>query len=305
MSDFGTMKHLLLFLFFSLTLHCGAQELNAKVNINHSQIQGTDNSIFDELKEKLEELVNNQHWTSLQYMEHERISCSFNITVKEYKKESGIWNCQCMIQANRPVYNSAYTTTLFQFQDNDFTFNYQQYENLQFNEEIIDNQLLALFGYYSYLIIGMDLDSFALKGGEDVLQRCMNLTNNAQNLDFPGWKAFDSSKNRFAIINDYLEGAMEPFRQLQYDYYRKGLDEMANNVERGRQEITTALVDDLKKAHSERPSSLLPQIWTDYKKDELANIYKGKGTQKEKDQAYDVLFGINASQSNTWDKIKQ
>jgi hypothetical protein len=98
---------------------------------------------------------------------------------------------------------------------------------------------------------------------------------------------------------------MQPFRQLQYDYYRTGLDEMANNVERGRTNITTALENDLKKCHEDRPLSLLPQIWTDYKKDELANIYKGKGTQKEKETVYDILFSINASQNNTWEKIKQ
>ena len=290
--------------FFSI-LTINGQELSAKVNINHQQIQGTDNAIFEELKEKLEEIMNTQQWTPLKFLEQERISCSFNITVKEYKREEGIWVCSCMIQANRPVYNSSYTTTVFQFQDNDFTFVYNQFDNLNYNEEIIDNQLLALFAYYSYLIIGMDLDSFSPKGGSDVLNRCLNLTNNAQNLDYPGWKAYDSNKNRFAIINDYMEGAMEPFRLLQYDYYRKGLDEMANNAERGRTEISTAITEDLQKAHKDRSTSMLPQIWTDYKKDELANIYKGKGTSKEKEQVYDVLFSINPSQSNSWDKIKQ
>jgi hypothetical protein len=133
----------------------------------------------------------------------------------------------------------------------------------------------------------------------------MNLVYNAQTLNFTGWKSFDDSKNRFAIINDYLDEAMKPFRQLQYDYYRKGLDEMASNVERGRTNITTALETCLKKAHEDKPLSLLPQIWTDYKKDELANIYKGKGTQKEKESVYEILFSINASQSTYWTKIKQ
>lgn len=150
----------------------------------------------------------------------------------------------------------------------------------------------------------MNLDTFALKGGEDILQRCMYLVNNAQNMEFPGWKSFDNDRNRFAIINDYLDGGMEPLRQLQYSYYRIGLDEMANNAERGRTEITTAL-DMLKQAHQNKPLSMLPQIWTDFKKDELASIYKGKGTQKEKEAVYDILFSINASQNNTWEKIKQ
>ena len=98
---------------------------------------------------------------------------------------------------------------------------------------------------------------------------------------------------------------MKSFRQLQYDYYRKGLDEMAQNAERGRTNITTALEQNLKQAHTDKPLSLLPQIWTDYKKEELSNIYKGKGTQKEKESVYDLLMGLNAAQSNSWDKIKQ
>ena len=138
-----------------------------------------------------------------------------------------------------------------------------------------------------------------------MLQRCLNLVNNAQNLEYPGWKSFEDSKNRFAIINDYLDEAMKPFRQLQYDYYRTGLDEMASNVERGRTNITTALENDLRKAHEDKPLSLLPQIWTDYKRDELANIYKGKGTQKEKESVYEILLAINAAQSNSWNKIKE
>jgi hypothetical protein len=282
-----------------------AQELQVRVNINSSQVQGTDKSVFENLQQTLEQFLNEQQWTPLQFQQNERIQCSMNITVSKYDASANRFTCSALIQASRPVYNSAYSTTIFQFQDNDFTFTYRQFENLNYNEEIIDNQLLALFAYYSYLIIGIDLDTFSPMGGSDVLNRCLNLTNNAQNLDFPGWKAYDSRKNRFAIINDYMEGAMEPFRMLQYNYYRKGLDEMANNVERGRTEISTAITENLEKAHKDRSTSMLPQIWTDYKKDELANIYKGKGTSKEKSQVYEVLFSINPSQSNSWDKIKE
>ena len=133
----------------------------------------------------------------------------------------------------------------------------------------------------------------------------MNLANNSQNLNFPGWKAFDNDRNRFAIINDYLDGSMKTFRQFQYDYYRTGLDEMANNAERGRTNITIAIENDLKKCHEDNPMSMLPQIWTDYKRDELANIYKGRGTQKEKESVYNILFSINASQNSAWEKIKE
>ena len=282
-----------------------AQELQAKITINHNQIQGTDKSVFENLQQTLEQFVNDRQWTSLQFQKNERIQCSFNITVTKYDKSSNLFTCKALIQASRPVYNSAYTTTIYNNSDNEFTFEFAEFDQLEFNEETLDNQLVALFAYYAYLIIGINLDTFAPMGGEDVLQRCMTLTNNAQNLNFPGWKSFDNDRNRFAIINDYLDGGMAPFRQLQYDYYRKGLDEMANNAERGRTEITTAIQEDLKKCHEDKPLSRLPQIWTDYKRDELANIYKGKGTQKEKESVYEILFSINAAQSNAWNKIKQ
>ena len=300
------MRRLLSFLVAVITvLAVHGQELNAKITINHNQISGTDASVFDNLQQTLTQFVNDRQWTSLQFAKNERIACNFNITVTKYDASSGLFTCKALIQANRPVYNASYTTTLYNNTDNDFNFVFRQFDQLEFNEETVDNQLTALFAYYAYLIIGLDLDSFSPLGGSDVLERCMNLVNNAQNLEFTGWKSFDNDRNRFAIINDYLDGAMQPFRQLQYDYYRKGLDEMAANADRGRAEITTAIENDLKKCHEDKPQSMLPQIWTDFKRDELANIYKGKGTQKEKESVYEILFSINASQNNAWEKIKQ
>ena len=274
-----------------------------KVTVNHSQIQGTENSVFDNLQQTLEQFINERQWTDLQFQENERIQCNLNITVSKYNRDENKFECTALIQANRPVYNDSYTTTLYNNRDANFHFEYAQFDQLNYNDETVDNQLTALAAYYAYLIIGLDLDSFSPLGGTDVLQRCMQLVNNAQDLGYPGWKSFEDSRNRFAIINDYLDEQMKPFRQLQYDYYRKGLDEMANNVERGRTEISTALEEQLKKAHDNKPLSLLPQIWTDYKKDELVNIYKGKGTQKEKQAVYDLLSGINASQNPSWEKI--
>ena len=303
------MKKKILTWLFALIALCSlpaqGQELLARVTINHNQIQGTDASVFDNLQQTLEQFINDRQWTNLHFQKNERINCNFNITVTKYDQSENLFTCTALILANRPVYNASYTTTLYNNRDADFNFQFAQFDQLNFNEEQIDNQLTALIAYYAYLIIGMDLDSFSPMGGEDILQRCLNLANNAQNLNFPGWKAFDNSRNRFAIINDYMEGAMKPFRQLQYDYYRTGLDEMANNVERGRTNISTALENGLKKSHDDRPLSLLPQIWTDYKKEELANIYKGKGTQKEKEAVYDILFSINASQNNYWERIKE
>ena len=285
----------------ALDIH--SQELEAKININHSKIQGTDASVFENLKQTLEQFVNERQWTELQFQPNERISCNFNITVDKYVQAENRFECSATIQATRPVYNSAYTTTIYNNTDKQFTFTFLQFDQLIFDDETVQNQLTALMAYYAYLIIGIDLDTFSPLGGTDVLQRCMYLVNNAQDLGYPGWKSFEDSRNRFAIINDYLDEPFKPFRQLQYDYYRKGLDEMANNVERGRTEVTTALQNGLKAAHEAKPLSLVPQIWTDYKKDELVNIYKGKGTQKEKQTVYDLLSNINASQNPSWEKI--
>lgn len=300
-------KALLLFfaIMFILADSVRAQELQARVTLNYSQIQGTDASVFEDLKQTLTQFINDRQWTNLQFQKNERIPCNFNITVTKYDNSSNLFTCKATIQANRPVYNSTYTSTIYNNTDNDFNFNYAQFDQLQFNEENVDNQLTALVAYYAYLIIGINLDTFAPMGGEEVLQQCMNLANNSQNLNFPGWKAFDNDRNRFAIINDYLDGSMKTFRQFQYDYYRTGLDEMANNTERGRTNITIAIENDLKKCHEDNPMSMLPQIWTDYKRDELANIYKGKGTQKEKESVYNILFSINASQNSAWEKIKE
>ena len=296
-------KALLTVILMLAVLGINAQELQVKVNVNHSKIQGTDASVFENLQQTIEQFMNERTWTELQFQKNERIQVNLNITVNKYNRDENRFECTALIQANRPVYNSTYVSTLYNNRDASFNFDFQQFDQLNFAEENIDNQLTALLAYYAMLLIGLDLDSFSPMGGTDVLQRCLVLVNSAQNLGFPGWKSFEDNRNRFAIINDYLDEAMKPFRQLQYDYYRKGLDEMANNAERGRSEISTALENDLQKAHQDKPLSLLPQIWTDYKKDELASIYKGKGTQKEKQRIYDLLMAMNASQNNTWEKI--
>ena len=282
-----------------------AQELRARIVINHNQIQGTDVSVFDNLQKSLEQFVNNKQWTDLQFRKNERIQCVFNITVQEYDNSSNLFKCKALIQANRPVFNSSYNSVLYNNYDTNFEFTFAQFDQLEFNEENVQNQLTTLFAYYAYLIIGINLDSFSMLGGDDILQRCMNLTNAAQNLNYTGWKAFDNDRNRFALINEYLDPAMRPFREFQYNYYRKGLDEMVTNPERGRVNISQTIEEQLAKCKENKPLCQWPIIWSDYKKDELANIYQGKGTPKEKETIYDIFFKINASQSNYWDRIKE
>jgi hypothetical protein len=150
----------------------------------------------------------------------------------------------------------------------------------------------------------MDLDTFSPLGGTEVLHVVESIVNNAQGMEGSGWRAFQDSKNRHAIINDYMESSLEPLRQMQYKYYRQGLDEMAQNADRGRVAVTEAL-ELLKEAHSNKPLSQLPQIYTDFKRDEIVNIYSGHGTEKEKQEVYDIVSSINASQNTYWNRIKK
>ena len=286
----------------ALGLRAQAQELEAKVVVNHSKIQRTNTSVFTTLQEAMTEFINTRKWTNAQYTQRERIACSFNLIVNEYNDE-GRFGCSLMVQANRPVYNASYNTTVFNFNDNAVDFNYIEHDKLEFSDEIIDNNLTAVLAYYAYLIIGLDMDTFAPKGGTEILQKAENVVNNAQMIGEDGWKAFGDSKNRHALVNDYMNGALEPYRQLIYDYHRKGLDEMAQNAERGRSNITIALAL-LEKAKQDKPMSVLPQLFTEIKRDELLNIYS-KGTTKEKEEVIRILSLVNPSLTGDWENIKE
>ena len=279
-----------------------AQELEAKVVVNHKKIQGTNTSVFTTLQDAMTEFLNSRKWTNAQYAAREKIVCSFNLIVNEYS-DDGRFACNLMVQANRPVYNASYNTTTFNFNDNAVNFNYIEHDKLEFSDDIIDNNLTAVLAYYAYLIIGLDMDTFAPKGGTDILHKAENVVNNAQMIGEDGWKALGDSKNRHALVNDYMNGAMEPYRQLMYDYHRKGLDEMAQNAERGRSNITTSLTL-LEKARQDKPLSILPQLFTEIKKDELLGIYS-KGTTKEKEEVVRILSYVNPSYSNDWEEMKK
>ena len=287
-----------------LAMPSKAQELNAKIVINRSQISNTTEAVFEALNNSLTAFMNERQWTEMEYEEIERINCTFNITLKTYSETDNSFTGSLQVQSTRPVYNSNYNSTVFQFQDENFNFNFQQFDQLEFRPEQVDNNLTAMLAFYAYLIIGMDMDTMAPLGGTDVLQMAMDVANNSQNLGYAGWKAFDSDRNRFALINDYLDGSMEPLRQLEYEYHRKGLDRMTENTDTARAQITQSMAL-LTKAREQKTMSALPVIFTDIKRDELVSIYSGKGTPEERQKVYDIVFRINASQSNYWEKLKK
>lgn len=281
------------------------QEVFARVSVNHKKVQGTDDAVFDNLREALEQFINEFQWTNLQFKKNERINCSFNITVNKYDANDHRFECSLLFQATRPVFGSSYTTVTFSTSDANFNFRYQEYDKIEFRLDQIDNDLTALVAFYVYMAIGIDMDSMASLGGTEVLQTAQQIVTNAQSLPLSqkGWKAFDDTKNRFALVNDYLDGALEPLRKLIYQYHRAGLDVMAENSDRGRAAVTEALML-LKQAHADKPLSMWPQIFTEYKRDEIVNIYKGKANATEKSELVELLTNINASMTSYWRQIE-
>ena len=299
------VKHLST-LFVSLLLmmlvpaNAAAQELKANVTLNTEKIQGTNTEVFDVLKTSLDEFINNTKWTSFEYEEYERISCNFSFVVESYA-EDGTFGCTLMVQSLRPVYGSSYSTPVFKYQDNDIKFKYMAYDRLEFREDNLDNNLVAVIAFYAHLIIGMDMDTMGELGGSEFLNKAMNIATGAQSLGGTGWQSGTSTRNRFTIIDDYMNSSMIAVRQMMYQFHRKGFDIMFREPDRGREEIAKSL-ELLQAGYQERPLSYFPKLFTEYKQEELVNIFS-KGDEKEKKKVVEILSGINPSLSSSWDKI--
>jgi len=302
------MRNLSIFLVLTVFAHTcmqlNAQELNARVNINYTQIETTKTDVFPKLQTTIEEFLNNHKWTEIAFRENERIQCNFNITVNEYDVTENTFKCTLLMSSNRPVFGSNYNTVCYSVNDREFVFRFSEFDQIEYQENQIDNNLVALLAYYAYMIIGMDLDTMLPKGGTACFQTAENIVSAGQNLDFPGWKAFSDSGNRFGLLNDYLDGSMECMRDFEYIYHRKGLDQMSENPDTARAAITEGL-DLLLQAHKAKNMTKVAQLFSEYKRTELVNIYSGKGTTEEKNKAYDILFTIDASQDQEWQKIKK
>ncbi|MBQ2460304.1 MAG: DUF4835 family protein [Bacteroidaceae bacterium] len=286
-----------------LAVPAQAQELQAKVVINHQQVSNTKSEVFDALEKKITDFLNDRQWTEIKMRENEKIQCNFHITVNTYSATDNSFTCTLLVSSNRPVWGSNYSTTAYMVRDGQFNFNFREADQLEFNANNIDNNLVAMLAYYAYVIIGMDLDTMSLLGGTDILHQAEDIVSAGQSLDFPGWKAFDDAKNRFGLLNDYLDGSMEPMRQLQYEYHRHGLDRMSESPDSARAAIAESL-ELLDQARKARTMSQVPQLFSEYKREELINIF-GKGTREEKDRAYEILFAVDASQNEAWQKIKK
>ena len=286
----------------TLKSHAQLSELNARVVINSDRIQGTYTQIFTTLQTALNEFVNNKKWTNASFAMNERIDCTFTIILNEMTDNS--FRGEIQIQARRPVYNSTYVTTLFNFRDTQFDFEYTEFEPLEYTENILNSNLTATFVFYIYAILGLDFDSYAPKGGSPFFQQAQQIVNIAQSqMGWSGWRAFDNDRNRHALITAFTENNGDIFRQFWYDYHLKGLDQMAANADRGRTNIITALPE-LTKLKSARPNSILLQLFSDAKLDELIAIYS-KATTQEKQEGFRDLLNLYPASSNRLEAIKR
>jgi hypothetical protein len=274
------------------------------VTINSDQIEGSNKAVFETLKTAIQEYMSQNRWTNMTYAEHEKIECNMLIVVK--KVEETLYTCEMTLQSRRPVYGTTYTTPLLNFKDNNFVFSYQEYDRIEYQQNQFTTNLTAMLAYYCYLIIGHDQDSFQRLGGTPYFQQCEAIvqacqTASMENTEQRGWTAFDSNRNRYAIINNLLDEAFKKYRNFYYEYHRLGLDEMAANVTNGRARIAEGLPV-LKEAYRARPATYIINTFLDAKCDELVDIFS-KGTDKEKKAVYEILNDIDPTRQNTYDRI--
>jgi hypothetical protein len=290
----------LAFLFCYVGLN--AQELNAKLNLNTSKISGSDKAVFTTLQNSLEQFINGTKWTESSFSSVEKIDCTFNIILNSMNGNS--FSGEIQVTSNRPVYNSSYITPLFNYRDVDFTFNYTEGEMLEFTPNNISSNLIAVISFYTYIVIGLDYDSFAPGGGTPYFETAMQIVNAAQSLGAKGWTAFENDRNRYALALGLTQESMKPFHQLWYRYHRLGLDDMASNVDRGKGQISLALEEILPKLKGVKTSDANLLFFSNTKLDEIVQIF-GKSDTETKQALYKSLNTIFPTKSSILDKLRK
>lgn len=277
-----------------------AQELNCQVEINTDQVQTTNRSVFETLKEAISDYMNENHFTNYQYSTQERIDCRMFFTIKEYTDNKMVGDLQ--VQLSRPVYNSSYTTTLLNFKDNKIEFEYQEGEPLTFNTTTMESQLTAILNFYAYLFIALDCDSFAPNGGQMMFDQLAQIVQMAQSSGESGWKAFEDKRNRSAVLSAFTDPSTSVLRKMLYDYHRLGLDEMALSPDKGRAKITESLAA-LTQVMDVDGMSVGLSMFQDAKLDELVNIYS-KAPQTEREKVVEILTPIYPTEMKRINLIK-
>ena len=290
---------ILLFLLFLHLVHYG-QELQSKVTVVASRVPNTvDKKVFQTLQTQLTNFINNRKWTSDVVQPQERIECSFLLNI-ESVVETNVYKASLTVQAARPVFHSSYSTALINFQDADVTFRYVEYQPVEFNEsrvqgsDALASNLTATFAYYINIILGLDYDSFGAKGGDLYFQKAQNIVNNApENRNISGWKAFDGSRNRYWLAENFLNTRFNLVHDVIYNYYRQGLDFMYDNQVEARTKILNSLTQ-LQTINQDNPNSMVVQFFMIGKSQELIQIFK-KASPQEKSRAIEALQKLDVA----------
>lgn len=286
---------------FTAGPEASAQELRCTVEVNASKIEGTNKSVFESLQTAINDYLNENRFSTWTFSPNEKIECRFFLTVKEYEGDKIKGEIQ--VQLIRPIYNTNITTTLLNFRDTKVEFEYREGEPLIFNETSFDNNLTAILDFYAYLFLAIDSDSFSPDGGQQFYDKAATVVQAAQSSGEVGWKAFEDTKNRSAVLSSYTDGNTSAIRNLLYQYHRKGLDEMATSPDKGRASITESL-GALKSIYSNAPMSVALSIFRDAKLDELVNVYS-KAPASEREEAYELLQKIYPTDTERLEKIKK
>lgn len=288
---------LLLFLFFGIVQ---AQQLNCTVNVNADKATSTNTQIFKTLEKSLTEFVNKTDWTGVAYKQDEKINCSMFITVTAY--DSNQFTATIQVQSSRPTYNSTYSSPVLNFNDKDFSFKYTEFENLTFNPANFDSNLISVIAFYSYVIIGMDADTFSKQGGSKYLETAQDVSNVAISGGYKGWAQTDGNQNRYFLINDMLSNTFSPFRDALYEYHFEGLDLMHKDLNAAKLKIKDA-INTLGKINDNRPNAFLIRVFFDAKADEIVSIYSAGPSMDIRD-LLGSLNTISPINSSKWAGIK-
>ncbi|NOZ47664.1 MAG: DUF4835 family protein [Chlorobi bacterium] len=292
-------KYILSLFIIIVTIPGFTQELNCRVQIVSQSIQGTNKRVFDALQTAAFEFMNNRKWTNNVFSNEERIEC--NILINLTNKSNDEYSGTMQIQSSRPVFNTSYKSPLLNYKDNNFKITFNEQDIIVFNENSFTSNLASILAYYAYIIIGLDYDSFSLEGGTEMFQKAEAIVNNAQNSNAKGWKAFESTKNRYWLVQALLDNTYLPLRHCIYEYHRLGLDVMSSKVEEGRTKIAESFKQ-LREVHREKPNSFLMQVFFDAKADEIVNIFSESMTD-EASRVYSILKEVNNANTSKYRSI--
>lgn len=296
----GHFAVLLAFLFLGFTT--SAQELRCQVTVNGQRINGVDPNLFSTMQTAFNEFMNNRVWTQDQFGAEEKIECSMFINIQESPSQD-VFKASVTIQCSRPVFNSSYSTPLFNYIDNDWMFTYAQNQPLEFNVTQYNSNLTSLLGFYAYVMIGLDYESMSKGGGTKYFnmaeQIMSNVPTNAP--DVKGWRSFDGVRNRYYLINHLQTAKYEGFKQAIYTYHFLGMDNFYEKPAVARQNILNAL-DMLSRIAQENPNEILLAAFFQAKSDELLNVFSG-ADMGEKTKALNLLRRVDPSNAAKYDKL--